>query len=57
METEIHLFLRYCAGIHSGSGAVLGFGDAKVNELAAKRPQSVGRQVGGQVTVMQRVTL
>lgn len=30
--TEIHLFLKYSLGTHSGSGAVLGSGDAEVNE-------------------------
>lgn len=48
METEIHLFLRYCVGIHSGSGAVLGSGDAKVNELdSGCKETSVCGEAGG----------
>ena len=33
MGTEIPLFLKYLEGTHSGSGAVLGSGEAKVNEV------------------------
>lgn len=33
MGTEIPLFLKYLGGTHSGSGAVLGSGEAKVNEV------------------------
>ena len=33
METEIHSFLRYLGGTDCGSGAVLGSGEVKVNEL------------------------
>ena len=48
MGTEIHLFLKYFVGIHSGSGAVLGSGDAKVNELdSGCKETSVCGEAGG----------
>ena len=55
METEIHSFLRYLGGTDCGSGAVLGSGEVKVNELDSDCKEA--SVCGEQVMVMQHMML